>query len=149
VESLSAISVHPFSRAGRCYGLLIAVRGQAYVFGATERGFFYRFGTPIYSPARGRYDSIFALRTRVGGINILFTKWMRNEVLSIHFRDTWIRGYIDISRHGLHSFQLLAADPEIHPQANRQALSVINQTNEGDNINNYQSRHELDCDTDW
>ena len=118
METLSAISIHPFSRAGRCYGLLIAVRGQAYVFGATERGFFYRFGATIHSPARGRYDSIFALRTKVRGIDLLFTRWIRNEVLSIHFRDNWLRGYIDISRHGLHTFQLLAIDYELCPQAN-------------------------------
>ena len=149
MESLSAISIHPFCKPGRCYGIMLAIRGQAYVLGTTERGIFYRFGTPIYSPARGRYDSIFALRTRLGGINLLFTKWMRNEVLPIHFRDTWIRGYIDISRHGLHSFQLLATDPEIHPQANRQALPDIDQADQADNINSYQSRYEMDCDTNW
>jgi len=74
---------------------------------------------------------------------------MRNEVLPIHFRDAWIRGYIDISRHGLHSFQLLATDPEIHPQANRQALPDIDQADQADNINSYQSRYEMDCDTNW
>jgi hypothetical protein len=116
VESLSAISVHPFSNPGRCYGLLIAIRGQAYVLGATERGFFYRFKAPIYSPKRGRFDSCFALRTAIGGIELLFTKWIRNEVLSIHFRDNWLRGYIDISRHGLHSFQLFATDYELCPE---------------------------------
>ena len=117
MESLSAISVHPFSNRGRCYGLLIAIRGQAYVLGATERGFFYRFKAPIYSPARGRFDSCFRLKTAVGGIDLLFTRWMKHEVLSINFRDNWLRGHIDVSRHGLHSFQLLATDTEICPQA--------------------------------
>jgi hypothetical protein len=42
---------------------------------------------------------------------------MKHEVLSINFRDNWLRGYIDISRHGLHSFQLLATDTEICPKA--------------------------------
>ena len=116
MESLSAISVHPFWNQGRCYGLLLAVRGQAYVLGASIRGFFYRFKAPIYSPIRGRYDSCFRLKTSIGGIELLFTKWMRNEVLPIHFRDNWIRGYIDISRHGFHSFQLLATDCELCPQ---------------------------------
>jgi len=74
---------------------------------------------------------------------------MRNEVLPVHFRDTWIRGYIDISRHGLHSFQLLATDPEIHPKPNRQALPTTDQADQADNINSYQSRYEMDCDTDW
>ena len=141
MESLSAISIHPFWNPGRCYGLLLAVRGQAYVLGASTRGFFYRFGATIHSPAIGRYDSIFALRTKLGGINLLFTKWMRNEVLSIHFRDNWIRGYIDISRHGLHSFQLLATDFEIHPQANCQTLPDYYQTDQGNNFDSYQSRY--------
>ncbi len=117
VETLSEISIHPFWNPGRCYGLLLAVRGQAYVLGASTRGFFYRFKAPIYSPIRGRYDSCFRLKTSVGGVEFLFTKWIRNEVLSIRFRDNWIRGYIDFSRHGLLSFQLLASDPELCPKA--------------------------------
>lgn len=149
MESLSAISIHPFWNPGRCYGLLLAVRGQAYVLGASTRGFFYRFKAPIYSPIRGRYDSCFRLKTSVGGIEFLFTKWMRNEVLSIRFRDNWIRGYIDISRHGLLSFQLLASDPELCPQANSNG-SEISLCSEDENISADDERRErLVSGKDW
>ena len=52
---------------------------------------------------------------------------MRNEVLSIRFRDNWLRGYIDISRHGLHSFQLLASDPELCPQVDSDSSELYPQ----------------------
>jgi hypothetical protein len=128
---------------------LLAVRGQAYVLGASTRGFFYRFKAPIYSPIRGRYDSCFRLKTSVGGIEFLFTKWIRNEVLSIRFRDNWIRGYIDISRHGLLSFQLLASDPELCPQANSNGSEISLSSEDGNISADDERRERLVGGKDW
>jgi hypothetical protein len=149
VEIISGLGVYPFGKAGRCYGILIGIRGRAYVIAAIERGILYRFGATIHSPAAGRFDSCFALRAKVGGIDLVFKNWLRNEVLPIYFRSNWIRGYIDISRHGLYTFQLFATDRELHPRVERKDFE-ISLRSEDENISADDERRErLVGDKDW
>lgn len=119
MEIVSGLGIYPFGKAGRCYGVLIGVRGRAYVIAAIERGILYRFGATIYSQMPGRFDSCFGLRTKIGGIELVFKNWLRNEVIPIYFRSNRIRGYIDVSRHGLYSFQLFATDREPDSEISR------------------------------
>lgn len=149
MEIVSGLGVYPFGKAGRCYGVLIGVRGRAYVVAAIERGILYRFGATIYSPKPGRFDSCFALRTKLGGIDLVFKNWLRNEVLPINFRSNRVRGYIDVSRHGLYSFQLFATDREPDSEISRKDFE-FSLSSEGENVPaNDERRERLVSDKDW
>jgi hypothetical protein len=149
VEIISGLGIYPFGKAGRCYGLLIGVRGRAYVIAAIERGILYRFGATIYSPKPGRFDSCFALRTAIGEIDLVFKKWLRNEVIPIYFRSNRVRGYIDVSRHGLYSFQLFATDREPDSEISRKDFG-FSPGLEAENIPaNDERRERLVSAKDW
>ncbi len=149
MEIVSGLGVYPFGKAGRCYGLLIGVRGRAYVIAAIERGILYRFGATVYSPKPGRFDSCFALRTAIGEIDLVFKNWLRNEVIPIYFRSNRVRGYIDVSRHGLYSFQLFATDREPDSEISRKDFE-FSLSSEDENISaNDERRERLVGSKDW
>ena len=116
VEIGQSKGIYAFSHPGRLYGFVITVSGQAYLFGASRRGFFWRFGAKIFSPLPGYFDSVFGLRTKVGEIGLSLEAGLKDEVLPVKFRCDWVRGNVFISRHGLHTFNLRAIDPEVFPQ---------------------------------
>jgi hypothetical protein len=141
MEIANGIGVYCFSSPQRVRGVLFTIRGRIYLFGACRRGWFYRLGASIHSPARGRFDSVFGLRTKVGAIDLLFTKWLRDEIIPVRFRHHWIRGHINISRSGLYSFLLGATDPELLTEIDRRNWE-ISSANEGEDASYYRSDYE-------
>jgi len=141
VEIANGIGVYCFSSPQRVRGALFTVRGRVYLFGACRRGFFYRFGASIHTPARGRFDSVFRLKTRIGVIDLLFAKWLRDEILPVRFRCNWVRGHINISRSGLYSFVLTATDPELLDETVRRNWE-ISSPHEVEDASYYQSYQE-------
>ncbi len=141
MEIAGGLGIYCFRAVGRVAGLLIGIRGRAYVIGLCRRGIFYRFGATIYSPARGRFDSTFALRTRVGSIDLMVKKWLKDEILPIKFGRSWIRGHLNISRTGLYTFQLFATDPEVVTEIDRKNWEIFS-TSETEDESYYQSNHE-------
>jgi hypothetical protein len=116
VEISQSKGIYGFGNPGRLYGVLVVIRGQAYLFGASRRGFFWRFGAKIFSPVSGYFDSVFGLRTGIGKIELLLKAGLKDEMVTVRFRRNWIHGNLFVSRHGLYTFNLRAIDPEIFPQ---------------------------------
>lgn len=125
---LSGFRLYPFNSVGRTAGFLAVLRRRAYVIGATQRGFFYRFGAKIFSPCTGYFDSTFALKTEVWQIDLMLKLGMRNEILPVRFRPDWIHGALHLSRTGCFSFIFTATDPERFPKmegANLEEFATI------------------------
>lgn len=122
---LSGFKVYPFNSTGRVAGLLACVRRRAYVVGATQRGFFYRFGARIFSPCQGYFDSTFALKTQVSQIDLMLKTGMRNEILPVRFRPDWIHGALHLSRTGCLSFVFTATDPKRFPKMEGASLGEL------------------------
>jgi hypothetical protein len=141
MEIVDGIGVYRFSHPGRLGGLLVTVRGRVHVLGACRRGIFWRWGATIHSPARGRFDTVFGLRTRLGGIDLLFDKWLRNEIVPVRFRCNWVHGHINISCSGLYTFVLAATDPEILDETVRRNCE-ISSPREVEDASYYQSYQE-------
>lgn len=120
--SSSDLGIHLFGATGRIYGLLIRVRGYAYVVGAMQRGFFYRFGAKIFSPTTGYWESIFGLRTAIKSVDLMLGVGIRDEIIPVSFRCDWIHGSIHFSRVGSLSFVLSALDPEVFPKSKGENL---------------------------
>ena len=149
MEIINGIGVYSFAYPSRMYGALFTIRGRVHVFGASRRGFFWRIGARIYSPARGRFDSVFGLRTQIAGIDLMFKKWLKDETLPLRFRRNWIRGTVSFSRSGLVSFQLYANDPDVFAEIDRRNWK-ISSASEIEDASYYQSYNQesdrLDCD---
>ena len=144
MEVPGGLGIYRFGAAGRIAGLLIGVRGQANVIGICRRGIFYRFGAAIYSPDAGRFDSVFVLKTRIGAIDLLFDKWLKDEIVPVLFKCRWIRGNITIRRSGLYSFQLFATDPDLVIEADRKSYETFSDTEAEDSSyfqSNYKERY--------
>ncbi len=122
---MSGFRLYPFNSAGRTAGVLAVLRRRAYVVGATQRGFFYRFGAKIFSPCAGYFDSTFALKTEVWQIDLMLKMRMRNEILPVRFRPNWIHGSIHLSRTGCLSFIFSAIDPERFPRMEGASLGEL------------------------
>jgi hypothetical protein len=106
-------------------GLCIAVRGQAYVFGASLRGFFWRFGAATYTPKPGYRESIFALRTKILIKVAMADELVPVEVFPISFnrnRSNRIRSTIRVSKHGLLNFAFSQMDASLFPQMDSKIL---------------------------
>jgi hypothetical protein len=125
VGILSRLGIYRFGSRARCYGLLASIHGQAYVIGATERGFFYRFGAKIFSPFEGYFDTVFAVKTSVKEIDLMFKCGIRDEIISVVFRPDWLHGSLHISRTGICSFILTAIDREVFPSFERENLEIF------------------------
>jgi len=132
VGSLSGFGFYRFSSGSGCYGILVRVQRRAYVVGANRRGVFWRFGAAIYSPARGYYDSVFGLRTRVGKINLMVRLWMRDEILPLRIKPAGVLGAIHTSRSGLVWFVFTALDSERFVRPVRKNLPIFSQAQESD-----------------
>jgi hypothetical protein len=137
VESLSAVSVHAFSKRGRCYGLLLRIQRQAYVLGATERGIFYRFGAKLTETKPGKWNTLFGIKTRIGIAELMIKIGMKDDVVPVKFRPARVRGSLHFSRTGCISFIGGSLAPASASEANQQYLPAIDQINEGDDINSY------------
>jgi hypothetical protein len=117
VETLSGFRIYPFDGAGIAYGLLAIFQRRAYVFGATQRGIFYRIGAQIFSPCTGYFDSTFALKTKISEIDLMLKVGMKDEIIPCWFRPNWIHGAIHLSRTGCISFVFTALDPKVFPKS--------------------------------
>jgi hypothetical protein len=113
VGTLSGLRVCPFSGSGAVYGLLTVFHRRAYIFGATQRGIFYRIGANIFSPKEGYWDSTFALKTKIWEIDLMLKVGMKDEVFTCWFRPNWIHGTLHFSRTGCLTFLFRAADPKV------------------------------------
>lgn len=123
---LSRLGIYRFGNRARCYGLLAPIRGQAYVVGATQRGFFYRFGAKIFSPFPGYFDSTFAVKTAAfQEINLMIKVKMKDEILPLRFGYDWLHGALHISRSGICSFVLTAIDREAFPKLKRENPEIF------------------------
>ncbi len=114
--TLSGFRIYPFGKAGILYGILAIFQRRAYVFGASQRGFFYRFRAKVFNPCQGYFDSTFALKTQIWEIDLMFKFGMRNEIVPINFRPNWLHGSLHISRTGILNFIITAIDPEVFPK---------------------------------
>jgi hypothetical protein len=117
VGTLSGLRVYPFDGAGIAYGILAIFQRRAYVFGASQRGIFYRIGAKIFNPCQGYFDSTFALKTKVGEVDLMLKVGMRDEIIPCWFRPRWIHGSIHLKRTGCISFIFTAVDPEVFPKS--------------------------------
>jgi hypothetical protein len=137
VENLSNFAVYGFSSKGGCYGLLIRIRGRAFVFGGNERGIFYRFGTTFTETRNGRYELFFGLKTNIGIAELMIKKWMKNEVVPLKFRPARIRGSLHFSRTGIITFLGGSLAPSQGSTVNHQFIPTADQISQGDDINSY------------
>ncbi len=137
MESRSQFAVYSFSTKGGCYGLLIRIRGRAFVLGGNERGIFYRFDATFTETRNGRYELFFGLKTNIGIAELMIKKWMKNEVVPLKFRPARIRGSLHFSRTGIITFLGGSLAPSASTQANQAFLPDNYQTNEGDDNNSY------------
>jgi hypothetical protein len=125
VGVLSRLGIYRFGARAKCYGILAPIRGRAYVIGALQRGFFYRFGAKIFSPCEGYFDAVFAVKTSVKEVNLMFKVGIKDEVIPVSFRPDWIHGSLHISRTGICSFILTAIDREVFPSFERENLEIF------------------------
>lgn len=116
MEIAHGIGVYGFSSATRLYGTALTIRGRIYIFGATQRGFFWRFGARVFSPYPGHFESVFGLRTRIGEIDLLLKLGLRDEVVPVLFKCPWVHGSLHFSRSGSISFIIHAVDTEMVPK---------------------------------
>jgi hypothetical protein len=147
VGAFSGLRIYPFGGAGMVYGLLTIVRRRAYVFGASQRGFFYRIGANIFSPKEGYWDATFALKTKVWEIDLMMKVGMKDEVFTCWFRPNWIHGSIYLSRTGCLTYIFTAIDPKVFPRIKGASLEEIaTATVYGDGFNNKdgEERKQLD-----
>ena len=106
-------------------GICIGICGQAYVFGASLRGFFWRLGGRVCTPKPGYSESLFALRTK-----LLIRAGMRDELVSLRIypinidrsRSTRIRGIVHASKHGLLTMSFSEMDINSFPQMDSKIL---------------------------
>lgn len=141
------------ANAGKTYrGICITVCGQAYVFGASLRGYFWRLGGKICTPKPGYSESLFALRTK-----LLIAAGLKDELVSLRIYpinidrngSNRIRGIIHASKHGLltMSFSQMALDS--FPQLDSKILegfTKVGTENLGTSFYDYEGRDELDSD---
>jgi len=139
VENLPALELSTFGKAGRCYGALLRIRGQAYVLGFTERGIFYRFGVKINEYKTGKWEGFFGLRTGVGIADLMIRKWMKNDVVVIRFRGNRVRGSLHFSHTGIISFIGGSLGNHRGNSMAELATTVDNEVKEGGTINSYES----------
>jgi hypothetical protein len=139
-------NVYPFASPGRVAGLLACFRRRAYVIGATQRGFFYRFGASLFNPYPGYFESVFGLRSSISCIDLMLRIKMRDEIIPISFRPDWIHGSIHFSRTGCLSFLITAIDSEMFPKMQGAMLEEIATIDDSDDFydSNGKKRKQLD-----
>jgi hypothetical protein len=133
------------AKEGKSYrGLCIGIRGQAYVFGASLRGFFWRFGAATYTPKPGYRESIFALRTKVLIKVAMGDELVPVEVFPISIssnRSARIRSTIRTSKHGLLNFAFSQMDNTFFPQIDSKILEGFTSI-EPQDLDEYYDRYE-------
>ncbi len=137
MESVPDIAFSVFSKAGRCYGILLRIRGQAHVFGATERGIFYRIGARVTESESGHWNALFGLKTRIGIVDLMIKRWMKNDVVVVRFRGARIRGSMHFSSTGIISFIGGSKLASVGSTNNQQYLPDNYQTYQKDDISSY------------
>jgi hypothetical protein len=130
---------------GKTYrGICIGIRGQAYVFGTSLRGWFWRLRAPICSPKPGYSESIFSLRTK-----LLIKAAMNDELVVVNVhplfvtsnRDTRIHSIIHISKHGLLTMSFRQMDGSCFPTMDSKSLEGFT-NGEADNVDEYYDSYE-------
>jgi hypothetical protein len=130
--------LYRFSSAGRIAGLLLRIRGRAYVIGASQRGFFWRFRVAIYSPARGYEEAIFGLRTKLGEIDLMLKTGIKDEIFPIWIRPNRLRGSVHISRTGVCTFVLGSVAASLLTEGDRKNSQIFS-ASEAEDASYYQS----------
>jgi hypothetical protein len=138
VEGLSGNVFAGFRAPGRVFGVLFGICGRLHCIGATQRGIFWRFGARTINPMPGCWDSVFGLRTRIKQIEMMLEWGMKDEIIPVHFRPSWIHGSIHCKRSGCISFVITAIDREVFaslPRKNHEIFSDM----EVEDVSYYQS----------
>jgi hypothetical protein len=141
------------AKEGKSYrGICLRICGQAFVFGASLRGYFWRLGGKICTPKPGYSESLFALRTK-----LLIRVGMQDELVSLRIypisidrtRNNRIRGIIHASKHGLLTMSFSQMDASSFPQMDSKILEgfTVGQTSDLDtDFYDYQEPNRLDSD---
>ena len=141
------------AKEGKSYrGICLRIRGQAYVFGASLRGYFWRLGASTYTPKPGYSESIFALRTK-----LIIKLGMKDELVSVDVypisfnsnRSNRIRSTIRTSKHGLLNFAFNQMDSTFFPQIDSKSLEGFAVSEAGSvdaDFYDYEKRDGLDSD---
>ena len=106
-------------------GICITVCGQAFVFGASLRGYFWRIRANICRPKPGYSESIFALRTK-----LIIKAGMHDELVPLRIypisfnsnRNTRIHSIMHVSKHGLLTMSFRKMDASAFPQMDSKIL---------------------------
>jgi hypothetical protein len=125
-------------------GICLAICGQAYVFGASLRGFYWRFGVAICTPRPGYSESIFAIRTK-----LIMKAGMHDELVAIDVyplslssnRSNRIRGSIHTSKHGLLVMSLRQMDSNCFSAIDSRILEGSADV-EAENLDEYYDNYE-------
>jgi hypothetical protein len=144
---MSGYGVYSFGSFGRVAGLCIGIQRRLYIFGATQRGIFYRFGAQVFSPKPGYWDTTFAVKTKVWEIDLMLKIGMKDAIIPVKFRPNWIHGALHFSRTGIISFIVTAIDPEKFPKskgANVEDLATVGSYSDGFYDEDNEKRKQLD-----
>lgn len=147
MADMSGFGIYRFSAFGRVAGLCIGVRRRLYLVGATQRGIFWRIGAQIFSPCRGYFDTTFALKSKIWEIDLMLKAGMKNEIIPVRFRPSWIRGSLHFSNTGIVSFIITAIDPEVFPKSkgeNLEEFSTVATYSDGFYDSDNEKRKQLD-----
>jgi hypothetical protein len=133
-------------------GICLAICGQAYVFGASLRGFYWRFGAAICTPKPGYSESIFAIRSKLvikaGMIDELVPVRVRSFSASGN-RNIRVHSIIHTSKSGLLTMSFRAMDATAFPSINSKSLEGFAEPGTGnldEYYDGYEGRDELDSD---
>jgi hypothetical protein len=125
-------------------GICITVCGQAYVFGASLRGYFWRFKANICRPKPGYSESIFALRTQ-----LIIKAGMHNELVPLRIhpisfnsnRNARIHSIMHVSKHGLLTMSFREMDASAFPEMDSKILEGF-ANSEAENLDEYCDDYE-------
>jgi hypothetical protein len=106
-------------------GICITVCGQAFILGASLRGYFWRFKANICRPKPGYSESIFALRTKLIIKAGMIDELVPLRIYPISFdsnRNARIHSIMHISKHGLLTMSFREMDASAFSQVDSKIL---------------------------
>ncbi len=141
MELVPGLGIYRFGAFGRVAGVLIGIRGRAYVVGMCQRGIFWRFGATIYSQSRGHQEAIFGVRSKLGEIDLMLKFGIKDEILPLRIRPNRFRGSVHISRTGVVSFVLGSTTTPMLTETDRKNSQIFS-ASEAEDTSYYQSSRE-------
>jgi hypothetical protein len=133
------------AKEGKTYrGICIRVCGQAYVFGASLRGYFWRIRAAICTPKPGYTESIFGFKTK-----LMIKAGMKDELVPVRIypisltsnRVSRISGALHISKSGLLTMSFREVDASYFPAMDSKILEGFAEAGT-DNLDKYYDDYE-------